>query len=123
MSIIGNAVTLSGGGEPTLLWTNPSPTDTFSSQIMELPTGYGAYFVEVRATRTDSTVRAWYLPFRETSEAIHVTVGSGLSAQSYYRQILYITDGAIRFGNGYQSTTTNDRYAIPTRIWGVKWTI
>ena len=121
MSIIGNAVTFGGGGgEPELLWTNTAAvTASFPSQTVSLPAGYSAYLVEFRLHRLyPQILGTLYVPFGG------YRCTAALSGYTYpdnnaYRRINSVSDGAIDFST---STNNNNDY-IPTRIWGVKWTI
>ena len=120
MSIIGNAVTLGGGsGEPELLWTNTASVNDSFKQTVTLPTGYSAYMVEFRLHRNyPQVLGTLYVPFGG------YRCTAALSGYTYpdnnaYRRIASVSDGAIAFGI---STNNNNDY-IPTRIWGVKWTI
>ena len=120
MSIIGNAVTLGGGsGEPELLWTNTAAyTASFPAQTVTLPTGYSAYMVEYRLHRNDPVLGILFVPFggsRYTAALSGYTYPDNIA----YRRIASVSDGAIAFST---STNNNNDY-IPTRIWGVKWTI
>lgn len=108
-----------GSGEPELLWTNPSPTSGFASQTLQLPTGYSAYIVEIKAASNSRTYVQVYTPFSEERKKIML--------EYYYRYVNSATDGSIVFSTGYYNSgsgsISNTSYAIPTRICGVKWTI
>lgn len=109
-----------GSGEPELLWTNTADISaTFQPQTVTLPTGYSAYLVEFRLHRLYATVLGTlYVPFggsRCTAAMSGYTYPDNIA----YRRITSVSDGTITFGT---STNNNNDY-IPTRIWGVKWTI
>ena len=121
MSIIGNAVTLGGGsGAPELLWTNTADQSaTFRAQTVTVPTGYSAYLVEFRLHRLyPQILGTLYIPFG-FSGCSAALLGYTYPDNNAYRRITSVSDGAIAFGT---STNANNDY-IPTRIWGVKWTI
>jgi hypothetical protein len=121
MSIIGNAVTVgSGGGEPELLWTNTAAvTASFPSQTVSLPAGYSAYLVEFRLHRNyPQILGTLYVPFGGSRYTAALS-GYTYPDNNARRQITSVSDGSIAFGT---STNSNNDY-IPTRIWGVKWTI
>lgn len=125
MSIIGNAVTFGGGsGAPELLWTNPNPTLAQANFSVTLPTGYSAYLVEFRNyTYADAGTGILYVPFG-TSGWASGFIWYTYNDTGYARKITSVTDGEIVFGysqNG--SSGTGSQRGIPTRIWGVKWTI
>lgn len=107
-------------GEPELLWTNTADISaSFRAQTVTLPTGYSAYLVEFRLHRLyPQILGTLYMPFGG------YRVTAALSGYTYpdnnaYRRIDSVSDGAIAFST---STNNNNDY-IPTRIWGVKWTI
>lgn len=127
MSIIGNAVTFGGGsGEPELLWTNPNPSTSFSAQEVTLPTGYSAYLVEFMFTFSDGRRSIMYLPMGSSPRYAFSHLHTGQIGNWYTRRVNSVADGAISFGNGVGPNGTFSAHndcAVPTRIWGVKWTI
>ncbi|MBQ7465539.1 MAG: hypothetical protein IJS55_03340 [Oscillospiraceae bacterium] len=125
MSIIGNELTFGGGGsgEPELLWTNPSPSASFFSKTVTVATGYSAYLIEFRRYVNSDAYSTLYVPFLN-SERYAVCHLNYLTPALYTRKINSATDGAIVFGHCYDNDWDQDNYYyIPTRIWGVKWTI
>lgn len=127
MSIIGNAVTFGGGsGEPELLWTNPNPGTYFGAQEVTLPTGYSAYLVEFMYMFSDGRRSIMYLPMGGSLRYAFSHLHTGQISNWYTRRINSVADGAISFGTGVGPNgtfSTHNDYAVPTRIWGVKWTI
>ncbi len=121
MSIIGNAVTF-GSGEPELLWINSAPTSAFAAQTLLLSTAYSAYIVEIKATSSSPSYVQVYVPFSEERKRIILEYGS--VSYIYYRYVNSAADGTIEFSTGYQvNSGSSTSYAIPIRIWGIKWTI
>lgn len=116
-----------------LLWENPNPASQFNPQTINLPTGYSAFIVEFKeSTTSTSTLRAaLYVPFSTTRRYIDIFVTT--STYWYYnntgRYITSAIDGSVTFGDGYHGNTsddslsTNNSYAIPTAIYGLKFTI
>ena len=127
MSIIGNAVTFGGGsGEPELLWTNPNPGTYFAAQEVTLPTGYSAYLVEFMYMFSDGRRSIMYLPMGGSLRYAFSHLHTGQISNWYTRRINSVADGAISFGDGVGPNgtfTAHNYYAVPTQIWGVKWTI
>ena len=152
MSVIyGNPITLGGGGTPigvsynadgtqnltvldkgniveeppVLLWTNPNPNSGFGEQTINLPTGYSAFLVELLSVYTGGTYNILYLPFNSNSLSYACQSTSGTSQNGFFRKIGPAVDGSITFGAAYLSNTAGAQYgyAIPSRIWGVKYTV
>lgn len=110
-----------------LIWTNPNPTSSFSSQVITLPTGYMAFAVEIlwRTGQSNIQPATFCIPFFEASRfytAITI-VSSAVSDSNPQREIKYARDGAISFGDAIRSgSVANDR-EIPLRIWGLKFSV
>lgn len=111
--IIGNPITLGGGGTtvgvsynadgtqnltildkgkivevpPTLLWINDSPTSEFAAQTVSVDgADYTGYLVELRQSTTVSDTAVAYLPFTDTM------IGLAVCAQFAYADTTYPTD-------------------------------
>ena len=127
MSIIGNAMTFGGGsGAPELLWTNPSPSASFSPQTVTVATGYSAYLIEFRRYINNDIYSVLCVPLSDSrrNAVCHLFWSFPIQNLNYYRRINSATDGAIVFDHCYQhGGGRNNAFHIPTRIWGVKWTI
>lgn len=138
MSIIGKAVTFGGGGEPVLLWTNPNPNTSFAAQTITVLGDYDAYIVEVRNFISGGQYQRQIVP-NIINTNTHpngfffdfTTLGSySMVYTSEYRTISNLNNGAFAFTVGRHRSTyesfsygQNNQYVVPTRIWGVKWTI
>jgi hypothetical protein len=114
---------------PVLLWTNASPTSAFAAQTVTLPTGYSGYIVEYRE---DTNNAAYSKAFIEFSAETQASVGGAVrnsSLRAFGRQINSAKDGEIQFGLGLGAVfgggtgSGNAGDGIPTRIWGVKFTL
>lgn len=124
---------------PVLLWTNASPTSEFGNQDVILPTGYSAYIIEYRFSTSDASYGQTYFDFNGDDGALGVFSSAAVKYQALYmysagRMILGVEDGKISFGTGFYSAATSraaggslgeysNTYGIPTRIWGVKFTL
>lgn len=119
---------------PVLLWTNAAPGSSFAEQTVTLPTGYNAYMIEYKATAQEAAFGIAHCAF--SSEPIANFCGvafSGNSALLVGRKIGSCADGSISFEvgvyqtysviNGPQNSSRGAAVAIPTRIWGVKFTL
>ena len=128
MSIVGNAVTVGGGG-PKLLWTNPNPTAAFGAQTVTIDlTAYTGVIIAFRDSATVS--RYLYIP-KETINANNTPAvvspgGSYWNPDSVqYRLVTAIKNSGITFTSGRfpSSAFFNDNLLIPQKIYGVKWTL
>lgn len=114
--------------EPDLLWTNPNPTSAFTAQTVSLPTGYSAYLVEYKNAYGGSLFGIAYLPFNATVSVAGSNELYDGWPFGFGRLITSCTDGSIAFAIGFRwlarnSVEQNNNYGIPTRIWGVKYTL
>lgn len=106
--------------DPVLLWTNASPTSNFNAQTLSLSgQQYSAYVIEIQSTTNNSNMLVkTYLPFGFTGRVYASTV-----AAFFNRDITSVSSTGITFGYGYQGNASGNDYGIPTRIWGVKFTL
>lgn len=118
VSIFG--VTGTDVGAPVLLWTNASPTSDFDEQTVTVAKGYSGYLIEILHDNDSATSAITY--FNVGSSGIAAcTEPPGYTGKRFIESV---ANGSIVFGIGQSnSTTENSDYGIPTRIWGVKWTI
>lgn len=111
--------------EPVLLWTNARPTSEFAAQTVSLPSGYSGYIVELRVSTSNAGVpNRTFVPNN----------GGALCAVSFYAESTGNVgslrnaigkESAIEFSYGRttNSVNQNNSQAIPTRIWGVQYTL
>lgn len=124
MSVIyGQPITLGGGGsEPELLWTNASPTSVPTSLALQFSGTWDAYFVESRFSTLSNGGNlfvSYLVVSKGTSQGV-VSFSEAKPATNKcgVRLIDAITNSSITFkASQYLSDT------IPTRIWGVKFTL
>lgn len=111
---------------PVLLWTNASPTSGFASQTVGVDgSSYEAYLVEI-VSETTALNQLGYGYIRKTSDITAKTTNQGVAVISsgggmYTRWINTVTDTSITFGPTGQAGGNYE--SIPTRIWGVKFTL
>lgn len=106
--------------EPVLLWTNPDRTKTFAAQTLTVASGYSAYLIEIWPWINSTSV--------DLLTITYVPLGTNGTAYggraSNYREISEAADGSIVFGNGHSAgQNASGKWAVPTRIWGVKFTL
>lgn len=117
---------------PELLWTNPNPYASFAAQNVAVSGDYAGYIVEIKSGAQNSVsgnqYRQMYVPNpliidQYTPFYISGTFGSSVPV---WRKIYSMEDGVFSIGSGYRYVSyqdKNDEVCIPTRIWGVKWTL
>lgn len=112
---------------PVLLWTNASPTSAFAAQTVSLPSGYDAYLVEVRYYIYNDKTGVGYLRMSDKYQVLSAHNNTNPDGGGASRRLVNtVTSSGIAFGNGYDGmseSTVNNTVAIPTRIWGVKFTL
>lgn len=108
---------------PVLLWTNASPTSSFSPQTITFTEGgFASYLVEIRYSGSADTRWVGVIPLGttvSTSNGVYGYAGASFVA----RYCGNATENSIQFAEGKVGSSVNSSYAIPTRIWGVKFTL
>ena len=111
---------------PVLLWTNASPTSKFAAQTVNVATGYDAYLIEIAASTSVQDAKAIIYAETGVSTVLSVFGDTTLTynGQGYYRSAT-CNSGSIVFSTGFIYYYENPQplWAIPTRIWGVKFTL
>ena len=126
MSIVGNALTVGGGG-PKLLWTNPSPTAAFGAQTVSIDlTAYKGVIIKFR--KNDTVSYYIYVPKTTiTSNNSPAVVEPGSNywrpSSASVRIVTAISNSGITFARGRWGDDSgyNDNLLIPQKIYGVKW--
>lgn len=111
---------------PVLLWTNASPTSMFSAQnISVIGSGYKGYLIEVLFSTSETKYKdVGYIKIGDKG-----AVGCHNDSTNSYlptRRVIGTSASVINFGDTDYSGAAggyNNHYAIPTRIWGVKFTL
>lgn len=108
---------------PQLLWTNASPTSAFGAQTISVSgEGFSAYIIECNFNTTYHSKYGKGLVNIGDYVAVAIChVADGLPVT---RTISGTTNNSVQFGVGRGSTgnAVNDT-GVPTRIWGVKFTL
>lgn len=113
---------------PVLLWTNASLTSSFVPQTINVDTGYEGYLVEVCCNNSNTSIRGVsFFPVNYSNYGYVSVWGNGSGWIFNFRRIEQVSQGAIKFEEGGRSSgngwSSNNGYAIPTRIWGVNFTL
>lgn len=125
-----------GGGQmtETVLWTNPSPTTSFTLQTITLSenfTNYDYVRIYLKGSRTDNTECMIEVPSDKLKAAVtsvayrpNIYIGGydGNGTYQYVRRISYITDSSLSINSSYRinAAATNDNLFIPIKITGIK---
>lgn len=110
---------------PVLLWENASPTSAFRGQTVNVDSGYEGYLVEIKQEASSNNFVIGFVNVGVSNVSVAYTRYTGGTPSVYLRAITSVNDGSIVFGEGVNSNGVvyEYKYAIPTRIWGVKFTI
>lgn len=120
---------------PVLLWTNASPKSYFAPQTITVATGYDAYLVEYYEYCDSGSTAGGadmyyieYVPFYTPSGAVtRALMAYGNPTYAYGRFLGTVKGGSIQFSSAfrvkYASGVDMNGHVIPTRIWGVKFTV
>lgn len=125
--------------DETVLWTNPSPTATFSAQTVTLSESYENYSYlgfEGAQTKSNTTVTVTtYISVEDFEKCITRNVGQDIgfvafSSRNNYvqesRRASVVTDSTTQISIGSacrmdsSNAGCNDEYAIPIKIVGIK---
>lgn len=118
------AVTVSGGGSPTLVWTNNAPSSAFAAQNVSVNlSAYSFIIIEYAAFLTE-TVSVSSLFKMSTSGRMQTAMKNGTAGYISVRDISVSSSGVSFSGgeyfNTYGSTTTsNDSVCVPLHIYGI----
>ncbi len=110
-----------------LLWTNASPTSAFKEQTISLTlTDYTFLIISCFRYNGDMlTTNFLWKTSSYTAGIFGVYFGTSYSREYIGKRSCSISDEGIEFGEGNSQTTkdtvtTNNLFAIPYKIWGVK---
>lgn len=112
--------------EPVLLWTNASPTSAFAAQTVNVASGYDAYLVELVPYGSEQNVKA--ITYAKNGDSTTLSVPAKATttyAMAGYFRGATCNNGKITFTTGYYYgyENSNNVWAIPVRVWGVKFTL
>lgn len=118
--------------EPVLLWTNTNPNAEFAPQTIALDmSGYGGALIETGSLQASINVdksinyvrkQSGYQAIGSVRAGQDITSGYS-SGHSYGSRDVIVSDTGMQFLNAYTSNNKVNAYVIPTRIWGVKFTL
>ena len=121
--------------EPVLLWTNTNPNAEFAAQTLQLDmSNYGGALIEAGSLNwgvIDANAKTInYVRKQDGYQGLGSVRAGTISSGSYSKGTSYgmrdviVSDAGLQFMNGYQDNgTQNNARIIPTRIWGVKFTL
>ena len=99
-----------------LLWQNPNPTAAFAAQTVALNlSDYDEVEIVAKRLNTDTSI----MQTRATSDYI-ASIASVYGASTVFRSATITTTG-VSFGGGNLDGSVNNNYAIPLKIYGIKY--
>lgn len=124
--MIDNALRIGKNEAPKLLWTNPSPNSSFSGQTLTFGSEYSGYIVELKQSTSVGNVGRIYVPVGTANKYLFAT--TSYDSNQGNRYLNSATANSISFGEAKNSNTrgqfvANNSMAIPTRVYGVNWSI
>lgn len=108
---------------PVLLWTNATPTSSFSEQAIGVDgSHFDSYIIECKNTTTGSHYGKGFINIGSVGS---VAVNTGANSAAANRAVTATSASAITFGRGFPAgnSGSSSSAAIPTRIWGVNFTL
>ena len=115
-----------GGGaeKPTLLWTNPSPSSSFSAQTLNINlTGYDYLIFEIKGYMGDTMGFIRDTCFDVSDEFGCICGTYGFDSTTFYDSArrINVTNSSIQFSDGIAGNgTESPAYCIPLKIYGLK---
>lgn len=108
---------------PVLLWTNARPTSSFAAQTLSVNTdGYDGLILE--ALLSTSNPNFWGKAFvNNLTDVLGVIGVTNAATYAPTTRNFTVSSNAIIFKNGKTASSEGSKYCIPTRIWGVKFTL
>ena len=116
----------------TVLWTNPSPTSSFTSQDISLSQSiddFDEVVIYFRLSTTDNTESfvkysvEEFKKFRESTNAVGtITSRAGATSAVWVRAIFYYGSTTVHFAHSWQTGNNSaiNSNTIPTKIVGLK---
>lgn len=112
---------------PVLLWTNASPKSSFAGQTVSLDaSAYSALIIEFKYDTTSSYTVQEFFTFSTTKKMVAMNNHDSSRTNCSQRTVSSVDTTGVRFGIGAYGEslgTSYNKYGIPTRIWGVKFTL
>lgn len=108
-----------------LLWTNPSPSLSFSAQQIAVPTGpFDAFVIEFRNSKTSTGYTTFVIVKANIETCYGLNIPNGATSSVTFRQLqanndaITVQDCQYKAFDSTARTTDND-YMIPNRVFGV----
>lgn len=110
------------GGEPVLLWENPSPTSEFVGQTISLDlTDYAGVIIEFNHGHlTPILVSRSYLKKDEVIDTNYFGAGHAKTNEGALGRRYNINNSGVVFENAYNLSSVDNGAMIPIKIYGVK---
>lgn len=106
-----------------LLWTNPNVHAAFPAQTISLDlSNYDAVLIKMTVNNLSqyesTTTEGTSICFKGRAVASF----NGIINNNYFNllRVATVSNSGIDFSAGYANMVTNDNYAVPLQIWGIK---
>ena len=106
----------SGLMKMTTLWTNPSPTASFSAQNITLADGDYNFLTTNFSVSVGFNNKIYKSVTVEKGQSVILDVGR----LNYQRVATYISDTSYNVGSANDASATNDNVCVPISIYGIK---
>lgn len=105
----------------TPLWTNPSPTSSFTAQNISLASAdYDLLLCVFGMASSGSSYQISSIAEKGKIITLGFVMGTSASKPAYMRYITYNSDTSLAVGNCYENGSTNNAYCIPINVYGIK---
>ena len=106
-----------GGVKMDLLWTNPSPDSSFSTQTVSLNlSDYSMVAIEFKRIQNESVYVPQITVINGTRKYWSITTGGGYIVS----RVFTASSTGISFEDAYRNQTVTNTDAIPYQIYGIK---
>lgn len=120
----GKKVTVVENVEPVLLWTNTNPTATFNPQTVSFDgSEYGGYIIEIKYYATTNYFQQFYMPNNGVKNQLCLTNDVSSIYANIAKRFVIPNSANVVFESGLNGSNVDQKYGVPTRIWGVKFTL
>lgn len=114
-----------------ILWENPSPSDSFSSQSISVSGDYNEYVIVTNGYTSETAYSSFRLKRGESVNHCSVSIGENNSNNFWCNRRRFASSGAgsshiISVGSGayksqgYTTLSSSDVSEVPVRIYGVR---
>lgn len=101
-----------------LLWTNPSPTSSFSAQTISLDlSNYDEVEIEAKQLASGTIVQLCRVGIGKQTKCLF----RDGNANNFYTRTFVVSASSIQFGDAYYNSTVTNTDCVPIAIYGIKY--